>query len=204
MRFGLDVVVGGVLAVGLAGIAVGAVKTDFNHNLDFGKYHTYSWGTLSMPNPSAGGKVKHAVDVQLKAKGWKLVPSGGDTTVFATGRITSNQDTRDYYQSMGGGWGGVWGWNGWSWSQGYGGNAGPAGLGSVGTSPSTGSTTTHKKGNLEIDIFDTKTKDLLWRGLASGKTKDLQIELATMFVDFPPKPGQPVNPNERPPEPGQQ
>ena len=87
--------------------------------------------------------------------------------MFATGKITGNQDTEEFYHSMGGGWGGVWGWNGWSWSQGYGGSAGPVGLGSV----TTQKVTKHKKGNLEIDIFETSSKDLVWRGLASGKTK---------------------------------
>jgi Domain of unknown function (DUF4136) len=183
MRTGFVRAVVGVVVIGLTTIAVGDVMTDYNHQVSFSKFHTYSWGTIQTPNPSDGGLVKHAVDVQLQAKGWKSVGSGGDVTVFATGNVTSNDDTKSFYSSIGGGWGGVWGWGGWSWSQGWGGSVGEVGLGNISTSSPKPSNEAH----LEVDIFESNSKNLVWRGLASGKTKQLGADIASMFKRFPPK-----------------
>jgi phosphomevalonate kinase len=63
--------------------------------------------------------------------------------------------------------------------------------------PSTTTTTVQLVSNLVIDLFDSGTKALLWRGLAAQdlstnankNTKDLDIDISKMFKSFPPKPG---------------
>jgi hypothetical protein len=187
MRDSLRRVFAGVLVFGLTTVAVGDVRTDYNHQVNFSKFHTYTWAVIQTPMPSQGGQLKHAVDVQLQAKGWKLLSSGAaDVTVFATGNITSNEDTKNFYSSVGGGWGGVWGWGGWSWSQGYGGSVGEAGLCNIAVQGQRSS----PQANLEVDMFESNSKNLVWRGLASDKTKHLGVDIAQMFTGFPPKGGQ--------------
>ena len=49
------------------------------------------------------------------------------------------------------------------------GSVGEAGLGNI----STTSPKASKEGNLEVDIFESNSKNLVWRGLASNQTKHL-------------------------------
>jgi hypothetical protein len=166
-----------------AGVAhADSVKTDYDHSVDFSQFHTYSWGSVKTPNPFYVDRIKQAVDSQLQAKGWQQVPSGGDTEIFATGQVTNEKQLETLYNGYGGGWGRGWGWGGW-------GGGGP-GFG-------TATTTTYNQqvGNLVIDMFETGSKKLVWRGMsqrdlssnASKNTKALDKDVQKMFKDFPPK-----------------
>ncbi len=161
------------------------VQTDYNHTVNFSQYNTYSWGKVQASNPFFVTRIQQAVDKQLQAKGWKLVPTGGSVTVFATDAIHDQQEVQTMYDNMGGGWGGGWGWGGWGWGGGWG--------------PVTATTTTtdHNVGNLVIDLFDGTSKKLLWRGTATENlssnddrnTKMVDGDINNMFKNFPPKPG---------------
>lgn len=54
------------------------VATDYNHKVDFGRYHTYSWIGVKAGNQLWQDRIMSAVDSQLAAKGWTKVASGGD------------------------------------------------------------------------------------------------------------------------------
>ena len=79
------------------------VKTDYDHNANFGQYKTYSWEKVQTKDPLLVDRIKSAVNSALAAKGLTEVPSGGDVEVFAI-ETTQNQQTLDtFYNGFGGG-----------------------------------------------------------------------------------------------------
>ncbi len=163
-----------------------SVRTDYDHGVNFAQYHTYSWGQVQTSDPFFVDRIKQAVNQQLRAKGWQLQPSGGAVTVFATDNVHNQKEVQTMYDGWGGGWGGGWGWGRWGWGGGW---AGP-GLGEATTT-----TSNQPVGNLVIDLFDSGSKSLLWRGLATEdlstnankNTKSLDNDINKMFHGFPPK-----------------
>jgi len=150
------------------------VKTDYDRKADFGKYKTYSWEQVKTKNPLDADRIKNDVNAVLAGKGWTQVNSGGDVSIVAM-EITKNQQTLNtYYDGFGGGWG----WRG------FGGGLGEA----------TTTTDTYKVGTLVLDLFDAKTKQLLWRGTSSDtlsnnsdkNIKNLDKGVEKMFKQFPP------------------
>lgn len=194
MKRHLHLLLAGALLFGSSIVALGDnVRTDYNHQTDFSKYHTYSWGKVQTTDPFYVARIQQAVNQQLQSKGWQLAPSGGSVTIFATDNLHNQQETQTMYNGLGGGpwgggWGGGWGWGGWGWGGGW---AGPGGLGEATTT-----TTTQPVSNLVIDLFESSSKNLLWRGLATQNlstnaarnTKSLDNDIANMFKGFPPKP----------------
>ncbi|HLY43779.1 MAG TPA: DUF4136 domain-containing protein [Terracidiphilus sp.] len=156
------------------------VKTDYNHHFDFSQVHTYSWGQVTTSNPLFVQRIKDEVNKDLEAKGWTLQPSGGAAVIFARGRVHNQQELETYYNGLGG-WGGRWGWGGWAGG---------------GFGESTVTTTNQPVGMLVVDIFNGKSKDLLWRGAsrenlsnksAKNNTRNLDKDIDKMFAKFPPR-----------------
>lgn len=185
MRYALKLTLAAVLLVGGTFTAFAdTVKTDYDHGADFSKFHTYSWGKVNAANPFYVDRIKQSVDKQLQAKGWQLVPSGGEATIIATDRVHNEQELETMYDGMGGGWGGGWGWGGW-------------GGGGGGIGDATTSTVNQRVGKLVVDMFQGSSKKLLWRGSVSAdlsnksdkNTKDLDKSIGKMLKDFPPKGG---------------
>ena len=152
-------------------LALASVKTDYSHSADFGQYHTYSWLKVEAGNPLWTDRISSSVNSALSAKGWQEVSSGGDASVSAFGATHTEQTLQTFYDGFGGGW--FW--------------RGMDGL----------ATTTVENtpvGTLVVDIFDTKTKKLIWRGSASDtlsskpeKNEDkLDKSVSEMFKHFPP------------------
>jgi len=151
------------------------VKTDYDRGADFSLYKTYSWEHLKTQDPLYVDRIKNAVNAALAAKGWTQVDSGGDVSLVAM-EITRNQQTLNtFYDGFGGGWG---------WRRFGGGGFGEA----------TTTTETYKVGTLVIDLFDSKTKKLLWRGTSSDtlsnnsnqNIKNLDKGVEKLFKQFPP------------------
>jgi hypothetical protein len=183
MKFVVNCALTAALLIGATSMALAdSTKSDHDHGVDFSKYHTYSWGKVTTANPFYVERIKQAVDRSLQARGWSLVPSGGDATIFARDRIHNEQELETTYMGMGGGWGGGWGWNRW------GGMGGMGGMGDTTTD-----TVDIRTGKLVIDVFDGKSKSLLWRGSASedlsdnsGKnSKNLVRDINKLMKDFP-------------------
>src|ERR1700719_874730 len=154
------------------------VKTDYDRNANFTQYKTYSWEQVKTKDTLDVDRIKSAVNAALTAKGWTQVPSSGDVSIIAL-EITQNQQTLNtFYDGFGGGWG---------WRR-----FGGGGFGSFGDATTT--TDTYQVGTLVVDLFDTKTKQLLWRGSASDtlsnnsnkNIKNLDNGVQKMFKQFPP------------------
>jgi hypothetical protein len=150
------------------------VKTDYDHNANFGQYRTFSWEKVKTQDPLLVNRIKDAVNGALTAKGWTQVESGGDVCILAM-EITQNQQTLNtFYDGFGGGW---------RWR----------GLGGFGDATTT--TETYQVGTLVLDLFDAKTKTLIWRGSSSDtlsnnadrNTKNLDKGVQKMFAHFPPE-----------------
>jgi hypothetical protein len=151
------------------------VKTDYDRSADFGQYKTYSWVKVQTRDPLMVDRIETAVNADLASKGWKQVKSGGDVSIIAI-EITHNQQTLNtFYDGFGGGWG----WRGW---------------GGGGFGEATTTTGVYQVGTLVVDLFDGKTKKLIWRGSSSDtlsnnsekNIKNLDKAVQKMFQHFPP------------------
>jgi hypothetical protein len=153
--------------------ASATISTDYDHKANFANYKTYSWGKVQTANSLWDQRVKDAIDGQLAAKGWTLVPSGGDVIVNAFGKTHAEHTLNTFYDGFGGGY---------RWR----------GFGGFGTSTTT--VDTYKVGTLVVDIFDANSKNLVWRGTSSDtlssnpdkNTKKLNNDARKMFEHFPP------------------
>jgi hypothetical protein len=170
-----NLLISAVFITGAALLFAADVKTDYSHSVDFGNYHTYSWLKVDAGNSLWQDRIQRDVDNELSAKGWMQVPSGGDAAVSAFGSTHNQQTLQTFYDGFGGGW---------RW-RGFGG-------------PDLATTTVENTpvGTLVVDIFDARTKQLIWRGSAektlSGKPekndKKLEDSVQSMFKHFPPAP----------------
>ena len=172
-----------VLSMAIATIAATAsmaeVKTDYDRTAEFSRYKTYSWRKVHTQNPLWGDRIKADVASALAAKGWTEVESGGDVSIMAMEMTEDHRTLNTYYDNFGDGWG----WRRWGIGFGDG----------FGTSTTTEET--YKVGTLVVDLFDTNTKKLVWRGSASDtlsrksdkNIKKLNSDLQRMFDHFPPE-----------------
>ena len=151
------------------------VKTDYDRSASFGQYKTYSWEQVKTKDALDVGRIKAAVNAALAAKGWTQVDSGGDVSIIAVEMTQDKQTLNTFYDGFGGGWG---------WRRFGGGGFGDA----------TTTTETYKVGTLVVDLFDTKAKQLIWRGSSSDtlsnnsdkNIKNLDKGVEKMFKHFPP------------------
>jgi Domain of unknown function (DUF4136) len=162
----------GVMSLFAGKLSAQQVKTDYDRSANFGPYKTYSWEQIKTQDPLMVDRIKSAVKTTLAAKGFTEVPSDGDLSLVAM-ETTRDQQTLDtFYNNFGGGW--RWG----------------------GFGDATTTTETYKVGTLVVDLFDTKTKTLVWRGSASDTLSNkseknidnLDKGVEKMFKKFPPDP----------------
>ena len=164
----------GAISLVSFGLLMADVKTDYDHSADFAAYKTYSWLKVDASNSLWTDRIKQAVDQQLSAKGLTMQPSGGAIAVTAMGRTKEEQSYNTFYDGLGGGWG----WRG---------------FGGIGTTQTTVQET--PVGTLTVDMFDARTKKLIWRGTSTKtlsenpekNTKKLDTAVADLFKKFPPK-----------------
>jgi Domain of unknown function (DUF4136) len=157
------------LALLAAGILWAGTSVDWDHGLDFSRYQTYSWGKVQASDDLWKSRIMSDIDEQLAAKGWRRVDSGGETTVNAFESMKDQKSLNTFYSG-----------GGWSWGGGF----------------STTTVDVTEIGTLVVDIFDSQTKKLMWRGVSSDAmsskpekdAKKLAKETSELFKNFPPKP----------------
>jgi Domain of unknown function (DUF4136) len=165
----------GMMILFTSTVSAQQVKTDYDRSANFGQYKTYSWEQVKTKDALDVDRVKSAVNAALAAKGWSQVDSGGDVSIIAVETTQNEQSLDTFYNGFGGGWG---------WRRFGGGGFGEA----------TTTTETYKVGTLVVDLFDSKTKQLLWRGASSDtlsnnsdkNIKNLDKGVEKMFKKFPP------------------
>jgi hypothetical protein len=151
------------------------VKTDYDRSANFAQYKTFSWEHVKTQDALDIDRIKSAVNAALTAKGWTQVDSGGDISIIAIQMTHDQQTLNTFYDGFGGGWG---------WRRFGGGGFGDA----------TTTTETYQVGTVVVDLFDTKTKQLIWRGTTSDtlsnnsnkNIENLNKGVDKMFKKFPP------------------
>lgn len=152
------------------------VKTHYDHSYDFSQVKTFkidvgtTWG-----NPANETYAKDAVAKELTSKGWTEVSgsSPADVMVVIHGATADKTSVQKFYTGT---------------SRDNFGWAGPAGV-----TPTW--ETDYRVGSGVIDIFDGKTKKLVFRGMAedeismNGEQNQKKIDkgVEKIFKDFPPK-----------------
>jgi uncharacterized protein DUF4136 len=151
------------------------VKTDYDKAFNFSPVKTYSikvgttWG-----NDLSQRRVLTEFDEAIAAEGWKKVADGQeDIQVILHGATQTKQSASTFYSGMGG--------------YGYRGFGGGTGTASTVVSE-------YRVGTLVVDMFDAKSKNLVFRGTAEDEISDnpeknakkLDKASTKMFKDFPP------------------
>lgn len=139
------------------------VRYNFDKNSDFSKYKTYKWVPIKdaqQTNDLVDKQIRDALDAELATKG--LSKTDSDSADLYIGYQTAiGQEKQFTSYSSDWGYGGGWYRGGW--------------YGSPGGGMTTGQTSTIYTGQLAIDMYDPKGKDLVWRGVAS-KTIDTKAK----------------------------
>jgi hypothetical protein len=139
------------IAVG-AGVAWAAehVYTEMDPSFNPASYKTYYWAkTDPMPsNDILNNRILADVDAGMLSRGWTKAPEGQAGLAVVVNVSTKPQQKLETFYT---GWGG-WYWGGWG--------------------PAETVVRTYLKGTLVVDLFDAKTKKLVWRGTASETVSD--------------------------------
>jgi len=171
------------LAVAAALSLVGAgafaqdIKVDYDKAADFTKYKTFAikLGT-SWNNPLGEKRVLAEIQQGLTEKGWTVADEAKADALVVLHGATEKQKTLNTFYSGG--------YGGYGWRGGYGG----------GMSSSTTTVDEFTVGTLVVDVFDAKTKALMYRGIAQDELSDKPEKNAKklakasdkLFKDFPP------------------
>jgi hypothetical protein len=148
------------------------VTTDYDKRANFAPYKTFMW--IKEPkttNPLMRQRVIEDVNAALTARGMQLVTSDADLCIAAHAATKQERTLDTFYSGFGGGW--RWG----------------RGLGSATTTVHT-----YQIGTLVVDIFDSRTKEAVWRSTSSKtlsgnpqkNADNLNKAVAKMFKNFPP------------------
>jgi hypothetical protein len=155
------------------------VKVDFDKSYSFRPDATYSiklgtrWG-----NDLSERRILAEFDEAIAAKGWKKVPDAQAAIhVILHGATETKHNASTFYTGMGGGYG-PYGYGGWG-----------GGMATANTVVSE-----YQVGTLVVDMFDAKSKNLVFRGQAQDEISDnpeknakrVEKASAKMFKNFPP------------------
>ena len=180
MRFLRAVLLGSVAA--LCGFAQD-VRFNFDQNADFSKFKTYKWVQMKemQLDQLVEQQLQSAFDAELAKKGLsKATGETADLFVALQASISQEKQFTSYSSDFGYGPGWRGGW--------YGG---------MGSTTTTGSTSTINIGTVALDMYDPAQKQLVWRGTASKtldakakpekRQKNMTKAAEKMLKNFPPK-----------------
>ena len=119
------------------------VSVNYNRSQSFSQYHTYTWAsdnTNQIQNSILAQQAKSDIDTAMQAKGLQLVPESQNPDIILTASGGMKQQTS--YSAMG--------------MRGFGG-----GMGTI-------TPEQNVIGTMIVDLYDAKTKSLVWRGIAQN------------------------------------
>lgn len=160
------------------------VTSDYDKSVDFSKFNSFSfygWHDDSdkLLTPFDKERIENTVSAEFNNRNIEFKPKGGDLVVSLF-VVLEQKTSRTAYTNHYGVGGGYWDYDvPWGWGTGY-------------------STTTYQEndyidGTLVIDVFDSKSKKLIWQGVGSGtvdenperRGKKLPLEIAQIMSQFP-------------------
>jgi hypothetical protein len=142
--------------MGTIAVAAQDVRYDFDKDTTFSRFQTYKWVPIKgadEPDALTAKQLIAAVDTELSKKGLsKTDADSADLSVAYQTAIGSEKQHTSYSTGWdyGPGWGRAW--------YGYGG---------MSTGTTYGSTSTVLIGQLDLSIYDSADKQLIWRGVVS-------------------------------------
>jgi hypothetical protein len=164
----------------LGGLALAQdVRYNFDPGANFSGYRTYKWVQIPggyHPDQLMDKQIMEAINAQLSSKGL-TVTTNDPADLYIGYQISVDQEKQINAYSMGGfgGWGGRMG------------------------GMATATTSAINNGTLALDMYDVKTKSLVWRGTATKtldpssnpekNQKNLQKAMAKLLKNYPPKQG---------------
>ena len=150
-------------------IAVGQqVSVNYNHSASFAQYHTYAWGSQNanqIQNSILAQVAQQDINSAMKGKGFNMVQETQNPDIILIASGGMRQQTS--YSAWG--------------MRGIGGGMG-------GITPEQ-----NVEGTMVVDLYDAKTKSLIWRGIAqntlnsNGNKNQQMVEKAVqkMFKQWP-------------------
>jgi Domain of unknown function (DUF4136) len=181
-----------LLAFGISAAWAQDVRYNFAKDAKFSDYKTYKWIDAvkgsDQVDQITDNNIREALEAELAKKG--LTKTDSDDADLYVGYQTAI-GTEKQFNSYSTGWGTGPGWGG-GWY-------GPRGAmmgGGMNSTTTTGSTSTIYIGTLDVDMYDSKGKDLVWRGSASKtinpkakpdkQQKDIQKSVTKLLKNYPP------------------
>ena len=161
------------------------VRFNFDKSAPFANYKTYKWVPIkdaTKLNDIQENMIKNSIDAQLRAKG--LTRTEDDKAdLFIGYQAAVGQEKQFTSYSTDWGYGPGWG-RGW-----YGGG--------MGSTTTTGQTSTIYTGTLALDMYDSAKHNLVWRGMVSKtidqkakpdkQQKNLDKAVAKLLKNYPPE-----------------
>jgi len=159
-----------------APILAQTVTIDYDHSVNFAKFKSYTWSGVHATDPSVEGRITIAVDRDMSGRFFHQQTKNGDVTIAVVEATRDKQEYADFYAKL----------NDITWQRGW----GSGGFLDTATTPQDVPLDT-----LVMDMYDTKTQKLIWRGVvtepvAKSQDKNDQImdrAVNLLFAKFPPK-----------------
>jgi hypothetical protein len=166
-----------VTAIAAAPALAQTVTIDYDHSVNFLKFKTFSWQKLHATDPSVESRITIALQRDMEGRYMTEVANGGDVTITAVEATQDKAEFTSFYNSL----------TGFTWQT----------VSGIGGFLDAGTTLADVPLNtLIIDMYDTKTHVLLWRGAitvsaadAASKEADQKIDRAVtqLIGKYPPK-----------------
>ena len=166
-----------LLIVGVSVVVAQDVTYNFDQDTDFLKFKTYKWVSIKnaqQVDDIAARQITAAIDAELAKKG--LVKTDADNADLYVGYQTAIGSQKQ--------------WNAYNTAWGYGPRWGGGGM-------STATSSTIRTGQLDLDMYDSANKRLVWRGTVSKtldpnakpekRQKNLDNAVAKLLKNYPPK-----------------
>jgi hypothetical protein len=172
-----------MLATVLFGVAIAGtpilaqtVTIDYDHSVNFLKFKTYTWDRVHATDPGVEGRITIAVDRDMSGRYMSQASKNGDVTIAVVEATQDKKEYSDFYAGL----------NNPTWQRGW---------GSGGFLDTAATLQDVPLDTLVMDIYDTKTQKLIWRGVVtepvvkSAEKNDQTMDKAVnlLFAKFPPK-----------------
>ena len=149
---------------------------DYDHSVNFLKFKTYTWEKVHATDPGVEDRITIALNRDMGGRYMTEVAKGGDVTITAVEATQDKQEFTTFYNSLG---------SDYSWQR-------PWGSGFLDSQATLSDIPVN---TLIIDMYDTKTHKLLWRGTIAGPLEGSQDkmnnaidkEVTELISKFPPK-----------------
>jgi hypothetical protein len=168
----------GLFAVAMSGAPILAQTPtiDYDHTVNFLKFKTYTWQKVHATDPGVEDRITIALNRDMTGRYMSEVPKGGDVTITAVEASKDNQEFGTFYDSLG---------SDYAWQR-------PWGSGFLDSQATLNDIPVN---TLVIDMYDTKSHKLLWRGTITGPIEGSQDkmnnaidkEVTELIGKYPPK-----------------